>query len=130
MKFSSLIGLSVLALAISGSSCAWAETIIRGKDSDQRLSAPVLGGIVVGNPADTVMKPIDRPRYETNSRDNLPIYCYAVIDQFATAMESGLIAATLPWMPNNGNTTEVASATAMEYGLIRLLFPMAFAVSF
>ena len=123
MKFNSLIGLFALALVASASSFASAQTAYETDGLDRQLSAPTLGGIVVGNPADTVVQPLDSPEYASAFESGVPVYRCGIPINSATAIEYGLIAAMLPWMPNNSDRSELDFVTAVEYELIAAMLP-------
>lgn len=117
MKLPYLTGVLALTIVASASSFVSAQSDDRSNNHDMRFSAPTKGGIIVGTPGDTVMSPIEKALFEemtgSGSADS------------ATAIEYGLIAAMVPWMPNNGEVDNLpyTEGVGIAYGLIAAIIP-------
>jgi hypothetical protein len=119
MKLPYLTGVLALTIVASASSFVSAQSDDRSNNHDMRFSAPTKGGIIVGTPGDTVMSPFEKAPFEemagADSADS------------ATAIEYGLIAAMVPWMPKNGEVDNLPDAegvgVGIAYGLIAAIIP-------
>ena len=117
MKLPYLTGVLALTIVASASSFVSAQSDDRSNNYDMRFSAPTKGGIIVGTPGDTVMSPIEKAPFEemtgSGSADS------------ATAIEYGLIAAMVPWMPNPKDDEQTGLAINLGDGLIAVLITTA-----